>query len=213
MLRIRTSTLESFRRVTEGIGDENELIEYVRMFQQGRPNWKMLAGTAWHSVLENHLSRATGERQIRSGDFWFLREHVEAARATIGPGSHEVTAVKRFRLTSGDEVEIKGAADHLWGLRVTDNKTKFSTPDAKDYERSLQWRFYLHLHECWEFRYVLWPMKDPDGGESGLVEPKGDPLLFSFYRYPGMEAELTEWIEEFLHWANALKLTPHLELT
>lgn len=213
MIFLRVSTLESFRRVVNGVGgDWEELIEYIQHGQEGEPTTHMLVGTAWHECLSDPKGVYVGDLGYKSGPFYFLGEDVRDALALVGPGAKEVTATRKF-VWQGYKVIVKGTADNVLGLTVTDHKTKFDTPDPKDYERSLQWRFYLLLHECAEFRYMLWPFKEPDQGARGLCARRGDPLAFSFHAYPGMTEECVGWLDRFLTWATDRKLIPYLERT
>src|ERR1035438_2762991 len=89
-----------------------------------------------------HIGKPTGnEWLIRDGDYAFADYDVERGRQAMGPGVREVKATKVFDV-GGRPVEVVAKADHCHGLIVTDAKTKFGQVDSKDYEASLQWRFY-----------------------------------------------------------------------
>lgn len=214
-MRISTTMLESFRRVlfTE-YGSEAELIAQVR----GEPfpkRWQMDAGTAWHNCLEGqrcelkHVDDVEGEQgeweplfQWESGGYLFSQPAVDLSRQHVGPGIHEV---KVSAVICG--ATIVAQADHVRGLMIQDNKTKFSTCDARDYEQSLQWRLYLLIHEAKVFRYNLFDFLDPKEGYCQLK----DIISFRFWPYVGMKSDCEHWVSEFIAWAKSRNLTQYLE--
>lgn len=210
MIRLRVSTLESFRRVVDTeYGDEAELIASVKRGQEGGPtNWKMEAGTAFHVLLADPmaLEGVNQDEAIQEGDYAFLASDLDEAKQHVGHGLHEIQARKSF-LVDGRLVEVRGTADWLRGLVIQDHKCKFSAPDARDYEASLQWRFYLLLHEARVFRYNLFSFKDP---KDGFCEMTGI-TSFKFWAYPDLETECREWLSRFVEWAEARHLIPYLE--
>lgn len=217
MIRLRVSTLEAFRRVVEtDFGDEPELIDRVRrgQWEEGTASEIMRAGTAWHKIIAEPIRfQQIGFEPVPFGGnpvpytyfacngFTFDDIAVEAATKHVGPGLHEVTRRKLF-----GAVEIEGTADLVCGLSLQDHKAKFSQPDARDYEDSLQWRFYLAIHEASWFRYNLFDFKDPKEGYCELKQI----VSFRFWPYLGMEAELRGWITRFLDWAEARGLAHFL---
>jgi hypothetical protein len=208
MISIRTSTLEQFRRCVEtDFGDEKDLRERIirGQWSQGPTNWQMDAGTAWHRALAWQEPDEEDEGAFRHGDYWFSSAQIGKAREKIGPGVNEVTARKLIR-NIGD-VEVGGTADHLRGLLIQDNKTKFSAIDPRDYEKSLQWRIYLLLHDAECFRYNLFDFRDPKKGYCELV----DIVSFNFWRYERLEQECTDWVVRFLDWIDAAGLTNALQ--
>lgn len=212
-MQIRVSTIESFRRVllTE-YGDEAALIEYIRAGQEGKPNWKMRAGTAWHMILAGDRNPVDDADMIHEDGFAFDVEAADAAVAHIGPGIPELTGY--WPINSG--VEIKGTCDLINGLTISDHKTKFSTIDARDYENSLQWKFYLTIFGANCFRYNLFHFKDP--ADAIGDEPCGycelmNIVSFNFWRYRGMEAECFEWVDRFCLWASDRGLLGCLDTT
>lgn len=213
MIRVRVSTLESFRRVVDTeYGDEAELIESVKRGQEGGPtNWKMEAGTAFHALLADPMV-AEGcpgrDELIEEGQFSFLTWDVAEAQQHVGHGLYEIQARKAFLVNGKSRpIEVRGAADWLRGLVIQGHKCKFSAPDARDYEASLQWRFYLLLHEARVFRYNLFSFKDP---KEGFCEMTGI-TSFKFWAYPNLETECREWLSRFVEWAEARHLVPYLE--
>lgn len=205
MITIRQSHLEAFRRVVDTeCGKEEELIEQIRgVFV---PNWKMEAGSAWHSCLEgrplssNHPPHAG---RVRSGAYQFLASDVRAGQAVCGPGVWEVPWTRM----SGTFC-ITGTIDHMRGADLQDNKTKFSPTDPKDYEPSLQWRVYLWLTEGRYLKYNCFEMKDPD--DEGFIEMK-TVHSFSFWPYEGMAQEIDEWVRRFVDWAESRNLIQYLQ--
>lgn len=217
MIRLRVSTLESFRQVMQtDYGSEAELIERLKRGQwaEGPTKWQMDAGTSWHAVLADPFGcrqgadGPKGESSVwcESGDYWFSTDDVSEALAHVGPGLREVTGRTIFQV-GREWIEVEGTADRIQGNTIRDAKTKFSTPDARDYEQSLQWRFYLLIHGAEKFTYDLFDFRDP---KDGYCELKGI-VSFSFWRYADLYRDCLRWIDEFLHWAGSRNLLPMLD--
>lgn len=214
MLHIRRSFLEGFRRVLETpYGDEEALVRAIR----GNPDpvsWQADAGTAWHSALADdqtltfsspHTPDDRG-RLVHSGFYCFSILDVVDAREYVGPGLTEVPGRMHYHRADGC-LEVTGTADHIHGLKIQDHKTKFSPCNAQDYEQSLQWRFYLLIHECSVFQYNLWSLADPKDGYCRLK----NVIDFRFFPYAGMEADCRDWVRRFVEWAGDKGLLPYLE--
>lgn len=213
--RISATDLEEFRRIkTTEWGDEPGLIAKIcgRPF---KPSWQTVAGACWHRVLEHperHYDPETG-RYTAEPYFW---EEADVLRALnhIGDGLWEVKAVKTYPTHLGP-VDVVAKVDHLLGLVIQDNKTKFSTKSSTDYEDSLQWRLYLDVHGAEVFRYNLWMTKEPKGknaklGSGHLRLHAEAPLWFNFWRYPEMRDDILGWVNEFIAWADQRGLTRYL---
>lgn len=193
MLHLRVSTLEEYRRCSSTAwGDEEALIARLMrgQWEDGPATWQMEAGTAWHKAL------ATGDHPP------FKRGDVAAARAFAGPGLVEVQA-DRLWLVDGCPIRVFGTADHVCGLKIQDHKTKFGPCNPEDYEGSLQWRFYLAIHECDIFQYNLFRFKGGDGKPMELQEVYD----FRLYRYAQLENDCHQWLSNFLQWLRVKHLT------
>jgi hypothetical protein len=207
MIRVRRSFLEEFRCcVATDYGDEEALIRAIRG-NPDPPNWRMEAGTAWHACLERpDLTYRFGADSHQYGQYTFAGEAVKAALDVLGPGLWEVPGSRVFHTEAGP-VEVTCTADHVRGLVIQDQKTKFSPADPADYEDALQWRFYLAVHGARVFRYNLWEFRDPD--PAGFCELKG-LLSFNFWHYPGLDDECRAWAGRFAAWAEGRGLTEFL---
>lgn len=219
MIRLRVSSIESFRRVVATpYGDEAELCERIVRGQWAdhAANYQMRVGTAFHAVLADPIRHGQIEADAagvptqvyRSGDFTFAGADVQRALAHVGPGACELTGRATFDV-GGRAVEVEGTCDRIRGLLVRDAKVKFAPADARDYEASLQWRFYLAIHGAAAFAYDLFACRcsDPAGGRCDI----GDITTFRFWRYPNLDADLRGWLADFLAWTDARGLTGHLE--
>jgi len=216
LIRISSTILESYRRLIETEwGDEQELIAQV-MGEPFTPSWQMQAGTAWHSVVagpwcgEAKWVVLDGRKAEiwQSGNYWFAQQDVAAANKLIGPGLWEIKAVKVLDCF-GCPVQIVAKADHVRGLVIQDNKTRWGKPDdARDREASLQWRLYLLAHEAAVFQYNVFCFKEPDGG--GYCELR-DALSYRFWPYAHLELDCKRWVASFLDWAHLHRLTEYLD--
>lgn len=206
-VKVRTTTLEAFRRVlcTE-YGSEIDLINSLKG-QPSPPNALMCAGTEFHGLLASEAANVVrygrDHKAEASRQFSFDGEQVLAARRHVGEGLCEVYGEKTFDV-AGRPVKVTGHVDWIYGLMVQDHKCKFSTPDAKDYEPSVQWRFYLSLFEANVFRYNLFHFSDPSPENYCHLK---ETVSFRFWRYDGMEAECIQWLARFLDWLDSRRLT------
>lgn len=219
---IRASTLEQFRRILAGETSDGEeaLIRDIKAGQNGAGNERMDAGTAWHRCLslpefdlndladwKNHYlikgkEKCVPIKPLAEFPYFFDLSDVQLAREFFGPGRHEVPG---FGMIGGQQVCC--TADLINGLVVSDAKTKFTTINAADYETSLQWRIYLHIHGARQFRYCLFRMTDPN--DDGFIRMM-DMTEFSFFSYPEMQNDLTHWVNQFMEWCDSRRLTQYL---
>lgn len=207
MIRVRRSFLEEFRvLVATDYDDEGALVRAI----QGNPdppNWMMEAGTAWHACLEHPERTYRFEADLHQyGVYTFAAEAVTVGRQLLGPGVWELPGSRVFETDAGP-VEVTCTADHVRGLVIQDQKTKFTLPYPEDYEDALQWRFYLAVHGAKVFRYNLWHHKEPT--PEGFCELK-DVVSFNFWAYPGLDDECREWAGRFAAWAESRGLTRYL---
>jgi hypothetical protein len=211
MIVFRQSLLEQFRRVvsTEW-ADEVELLAAVRG-QPLPPNWMMESGTEWHRLLASEVPGVVRYGRDHAAEpsrqFQFNGATVLAARRFVGPGLVEVPGSRVFDLGS-QQVRVTGTCDHLRGLVVSDHKTCFSAPDARDYQLSLQWRVYLLIHHAQVFRYCLWHFAEPDS--HGYCEFR-DVVSFRFFAYPDMEQDVLRLVREFVLWAESRNVLDFLD--
>lgn len=204
-MKTRVSRLEAFRRVMLGWGSEAALLADLRGNPEP-PNWQMEAGTAIHAMLDDPL----GTRMIafaQDGSPYPIHEFnghqcstadIESILDRQGPGIRELTG--RVHLNG---LDIEGTCDHIRGRHVRDTKCKFSPVDIKAYEKSLQWRFYLLIHEADCFTYDLLPFSTAKGSKLLALD---EIVSARFWRYRGMERDCLDWADRFQDWAtNALR--------
>jgi hypothetical protein len=196
MIRVSTTTLEAYRRLVQTEwGTDQELVDQVRG-TPWTPTWQMEAGTAWHTALE------TGNHpQFLASDIAMGREH-------LGRGTWEVKATRTFDL-GGIQAAVVAKADHMRGLLIQDNKTTFTTVDASKYEPSIQWRFYLLVHQCPVFRYNVYRFTEPTKGAS--VFTMKEIASFTFWVYQDLERDCAAWVRRFVDWADSRGLLGFLE--
>lgn len=156
-----------------------------------------------------HVGKPTGKEsesgRLRSGEYNFDREDVSAARQQIGPGLWEVKETRLFEVNRVP-VTVVAKCDHIFGAALQDNKTKFSPIDVRDYEPSLQWRFYLEIFGASFLRYNLFSFKEPKDGYCAFK----DFSTFKFWPYVGMESDCQRWLSRFIEWADGRGLMSYL---
>lgn len=213
MFTVRRSYLEEYRRVVDTEwGDEDNLVRTI----MGNPDpvsWQANAGSAWDELLTFVAERslATGSvpvgRTAPNGEVYLFEPGaVRDALAEIGPGVWKVQGSKVYH-TPGGLVRVTGETDHQCGEVVTDVKAKWSAIDPEEYEPSLQWRFYLSIHEARVFRYCCYLFAEPD--DVGLCRLKST-ASFRFWRYADLERDCAEWAHRFLCWAKGKGIEGYL---
>lgn len=143
---------------------------------------------------------------VHAGGYHFDDHAVDEARRHVGPGLCEVKALRTWQV-GPHAVNVVAQADHVRGLALIEHKTKFSPPDPKDYEASLQWRFYLQVHGAAVLRYCLWHFADPKDGYCELR----DVVSFRVWPYAGLEADCRAWLTRFVEWAESRQLLGYLD--
>lgn len=212
MLRISVTTLESFRRlIRTEYGSEAELIASIKG-QPFEPSWQMNAGRAWDDALwlpADETREVAGTSFGRWGKYWFNLAAVQYANKLLGLGVWQIKEVEVMHVGGRRlPVQVVAHADHVRGLEITDNKARFGTVDLSSYEHSLQWRFYLHIHQAASFRYAVWHFFDPDGGNYCDLK---ESMTVRFWNYPAMAEDCHRWLIEFLAWADDKDLFVYLD--
>lgn len=161
-----------------------ELIQ--RLKHESPPNEKMLAGTAFHAILENPPGDTLDEVEMNGIKFRFDCD------ATIHlPQVREIRANKNYQV-DGRTITLSGGTDGIDGNTVYDHKLTFR-PAPENYFDSFQWRAYLSIYGADKFVYYLYHGKEDDG-VIRIVDVSELPM----YRYPGMEEDLIGGIRDLV---------------
>lgn len=172
-----------FRRI-ESMTTE-ELVSRLR--RETPPEPHMLAGSAWHKVLEDHPGGII-EGTIERDGFTF---DVRAEAVVELPQIAELRGYEMFRV-NGVDVILSGRLDGCTGHALADYKLT-SKLDPESYYDSAQWRAYLSIFGCREFRYTLFKRYQK------LFHVRIDEIFpFTLYRYRGMEDDLRRSISSYL---------------
>lgn len=159
MIRLRVSMLDAWVAFVEPEREEFEVEteDFVaQLKREAPPNEAMLAGTAFHALLERLSEGEQVDAEgVEHGGFLFRFDadydlHLPAMR------EHE-TPPMVFETPVGP-ASLQGRVDNRDGWTVTDYKLT-GRFDAERYGRSLQWRAYLLLTGCRRFRYLAFENK------------------------------------------------------
>ena len=203
-MRISATKLEAFRLYLSA-----EWMTFKRFTEQIKgvpPNpaeiERMNCGSALHKIFEHsekYRGKDTAKYQIEGQDFMFsgLRK---AWPLIPGNGISELKTVSEF-----NEVQLVAVIDHVCGLKGYEYKTTAKFNIAK-YEESAQWKVLLHLFQLNEIEYQVYSIKT---GETGTIIT--DINRFSVFRYPSLEADLTDLISQFLDFIHKYKLETYFE--
>lgn len=183
----RVSELESFRRWRAD--PDASVDEVVAMLRHGlEPTEGMLAGTAFHALLEH---AKPGELVIaESQGFTF---HFAEDAEIVLPTVRELRAYKAY-----GELTVTGQVDGLFGRRVEDHKTTAHF-NADRYLEGYQWRFYLDIFEADLFRWNVFEIKPVP--KKARVYEVAAPQVLEQARYAGMADDCASLAHDFLAFA------------
>lgn len=183
MPTVRVTNLEQFR-----IWKEDEDLELgwilTRLLGKEPPSDAMLAGTAFHSAIEQASESELG--CLVFGDYRF---DVNCDCEIVVPTFKELAIEKQY----GDLL-VTGHVDGLIGKEVVDYKTTGQF-DADRYMTSFQWRFYLDILEANRFRYEVFVISD--FGPPKCYEVKQHHRLVQ-NRYPELTRDCEQLTQEYL---------------
>lgn len=189
-MNFRVSEVESFRQWRDD--EEADVDAFLRRMRgHDEPSELMLAGTAFHAVLE---SARPGESQsVSANGFTF---HIDADIAIALPQVREVRASRTYT-NAKRAITVSGQLDAIDGLIVTDHKTTGSF-DAERYLAGYQWRYYLDIFEADIFRWNVFEIREI--GER-------DYLVHGFHRltqhrYPAMRRDCERLAFELAEFAS-----------
>lgn len=190
MIRISATNLESFRRWL--LNEEStieEMIAYLK--RETPPNEAMLAGSAFHKVLEN--AQYGDELNIIEQDgFTFDLTSFESEIAL--PAIREFK-IEKPAIIADEPVTFVGVVDALSINEVFDHKLT-SNPNAENYLDSMQWRCYLDWFNVDKFTYNFFHSYKP--ANKDIYQIKG-VLQVSFYRYAEIKRDIENISIQFVN--------------
>lgn len=207
MLRVSTTTLETFRRFMDPANDfttEADLLAAIRRTVRETP--AMRVGTAFGEIIETPERFATPdgapEGYASRGCFFEHDEMTDVLDAYDRRGPFEVKATKTY----GDVVVV-AKADQLIGAEVIETKTTTGSFDIDKYLDSAQWRVMADIFQPVSVTYRVWLLREPCDGEqvvlnwvtTATAEPyrvKGCEV-FRVYPYPALGREVADLVGAF----------------
>ena len=233
---IRVTQIEKFRRYISGDYDyETEQAVMDTITGDFVGNTYTWIGTAFHRIVEGNTQNV---EKVPAGKRHFLyygkdtAEPVPCGRAFVMDGNRVTLDIPQCKvalayrdehpqafhevrewLDYGDAV-VTGQADMIDGFEIRDIKTKYSTPDDKDYTNSCQWRYYMELFGADTFHFDLFIFEgykpEKHGTDvRGLQLNRHTPPI-TCYRYDGMESDNRYLLGQFLDWVRFRNLTDKL---
>ena len=190
MIRLRVSDLDAWVRYVEPEREEwatstEEFLTYMR--REGEPTPNMLAGSAFHDVME-HAHAGDDLEYVEARGFGFTFADDLGAVALAQEREEPCEGV--YPTPSGP-VLLRGRVDGRTGIEVVDYKLTGGRFDAERLARSLQWRSYLDLTGADRFRYVVFRAKiNPPEVYVFAVEE------VTFWSYGDMRADVTRRVSE-----------------
>jgi len=149
-LNLRVTDLDAYRHYLNSEMTESEFIE--RINRKSKPNEAMLAGSAWHKIMENADSDLDGTIEQDGFKFRILCDDVISI-----PQVTEIRAGIVYDM-NGLYVHLTGGCDGITGIKITDHKLTFN-PNLERYADSMQWRSYLKIYDADVFEYIVYCAK------------------------------------------------------
>lgn len=189
MIRISATNLESYRRwLANEESSIDELVSYLR--RETPATEAMLAGSAFHKVLEN-AQYGQVFNVIEQDGFKFDFTCFDGE--LILPETRELKIEKQTEI-NGEPVTFVGVVDAISVNEIFDHKFT-SNLDAESYAASMQWRCYLDWFNADKFTYNLFQNYKPANKDFYQVKSL---LPISFFRYPNMRKDIEEMAAEFI---------------
>lgn len=170
--------------------------------RQDEPTLRMALGIAWHDVLENPPDNPTSIVD-RNGFRFFITGDITVPRPQLVENRLQAT----YKV-DGERVRMYGRADAIDGNVVRDYKLSTKAADAETHLSSYQWKAYLDMAHADRFEYWCFQAKlktrqkePPQPGDEPIEVDVLSCTPYTFYRYPGMRADLMVGIREFMDFA------------
>lgn len=183
----RCSRLDEYRAYLSGEhfdGSEYTALDFVDRMTTKQKSRAMDAGTAVHKLIE---TAGFGELPEKADvDGW--RVHFDLNAELQFPKAREVELQRTHR-----SITLFGKVDGMDDLAVHDSKTTAAI-DIDRYMDSYQWRGYLWLSGRPFFVYDIFKVKVDDIVDLVTVQ---DYVPIKLARYPGMDKDVTDLLEEF----------------
>lgn len=190
-MRCSVTDIEAYRwyRALEDM-PLDKLLRQLR--RQEEPTINMLAGTAFHQLLEDSEPGELDDAESQGFHFQFdLDAELRLPTARELKAEGEITV-------NGIPVTLVGKVDAIHGCRVYDHKLT-GRFDAERYANSFQWRAYLYLLDCQWFTYNVFTGRPERDSNTHWRVTAFDAL--DFYRYPGMEDDVLRELGQFVDFA------------
>lgn len=186
MLNVRVTALEQFRLFQE---DDDLDVGWLltRLLGKEPPSDAMLAGTAFHSALEQ-----AQEGNLASLSFGNYLFDFNCDSEIQIPTLKELEIQKQY----GDLL-VTGHVDGLTGKEVVDYKTTAQF-DADRYMSGYQWRYYLDILDAKRFRWEVFVISD--FGPPFCYEVKQCHRLIQV-AYPGIHEDCAQLAHDYYQFA------------
>jgi len=219
ILTCRVTVIESFRQWIESSDqedkpwiNENSVLSNIKGIETF--NIKAKFGSAGHSIIEEAPRYATiGGYAV---DGFTFTEHQAKPMIKFRNDHPLMTrelALSKLYHTPYFDIIITGTTDHLEGNILRDTKFKFSTYDVSDFISSFQWRCYLDMIGLDIFWYDFFKVSGFNTIEDCPSARISDCESMMVKRYPSMDADIQETINEFAQFINFKGLEQHLKIT
>lgn len=189
MIRISATQLESYRRWM--INDESTIGDMINyLLRRTPPTEAMLAGSAFHKVLEN--AKYNDELTLVEQDGF--KFDLSALDCEISLPESKEFKLEKQTIINGEQVTFVGVVDAIQVNEIFDHKLT-SRPDAENYIDSMQWRCYLDWFDCDKFTYNLFQSYKPANQDIYQIKSF---LPISFYRYNSIGQDIHDIASSFI---------------
>jgi hypothetical protein len=210
--------LERFRKFVEEQPEyisHDSLVAMIRNEQQRTPALDL--GVGFHAALEHGPEQfwnpERGQYLVTSRDLPYPQVFTESQMALVyrfRARYQGLTAECSFvwdRVTpAGRRFKARMRMDGVYGLEVHEHKTTSRPVSVEQFERSLQWRLYLAVTGAQLCQYNIFEFGQAEPGQEMPITAE----VYRQYAYPGMEAEILDWVDQYLDFVEQHELRSYV---
>lgn len=183
-IRISATEVDQYRDYLADIITLDTLL--LRLRKQEPPTRRMMAGSAWHEIME-HVLPMEADMVERNG----FKFKIDCDLEMLLPPIRELKGVMEYEI-DGYTVTVVSKTDGMRGNGGYDYKLT-ANPDYDRLFASYQWRIYILTFHLWSFDYIVCHADDP---EKDVITIK-DISQFPVFVYPEIEDDVYRQVADF----------------
>jgi len=194
MLRISTTTVESFSRYLHSENDDEQKL--IRQIMKLEPKSEyMKLGSAFHDIIEDPHAKLDHDKRV------FVSDGIEFSFDCITKVYKEIDysfpfehKTEKIYMVDGQEISVVAKVDQLKARYVQEFKTCWSQFDIENYTGSYQWKFYADIYDALRVDYLVACLNN----EQPITLK--ELHKFMVYPYPDMQKDIVRILGEMAEW-------------